>query len=299
MSKPVKWALRIGAAVLLLLLVAAGVVYALSERVMDRTYDETVALDPDFTVPADPASIAEGERLARIHGCYNGCHGEQAEGGLFFDDFAFGTMKAPDLTRAVHTLSDAELERVIRHGVRPDGSTVYVMPSDMFYNLSDEDLGDILAFLRSLPRTDGPEVAFRPGPLARVFLGFEKFEPTAATIDHDAPRLPTGEGGDPMTRGRYLATTSCTECHGMDLEGSDGPPETTPSLRIVASYSPDEFHTLMRTGTPRDGRDLRLMDDMSRKRFSHFTDEEIDALHIYLSLGLAQQPVPQNTTSTD
>lgn len=292
MSKPVKWMLRIGAGVLLLLLVVAGVVYALSELVMDRTYEDEVALDADFTVPADSASVAEGERLARIHGCYNGCHGEQAEGSLFIDSFVFGTMKAPDLTRAVHSLSDAELERVIRHGIRKDGGTVYVMPSPSFYYMSDEDLGDILAFLRSLPRTDGPEVTFRPGPLARVLIGFEQFEPAAVAIDHDAPRFPTGEDADPITRGRHLATTACTECHGMDLEGSDGPPGTTPSLRIVASYSPDEFRTLMRTGTPRDGRDLRLMDDMSRKRFSNFTDDEVDALHIYLSLGLAQQPPP-------
>lgn len=299
MSVALKWLGRIALAIVLLLVVAAGVVYALSERVMNREYAEVVELDEDFSVPSDAASIAEGERLARIHGCYNGCHGEKAEGGVFFDDFAFGTMKAPDLTRAVHTLSDAELERVIRHGVRADGSTVYVMPSDMFYNLSDEDLGDILAFLRSIPRSDGPDVAFRPGPLARVFLGFEQFEPTAAAIDHDAPRLPTGENGDPMTRGRYLAMTACTECHGMDLEGSDGPPEVTPSLRIAAAYSPEEFRTLLRTGEPRDGRDLRLMDDMSRKRFSHLTDAEIDALHIYLSLGLAQQPSPASGGSAD
>lgn len=289
MSTPVKWLGRIALAIVLLLVVAAGVVYALSERVMSRTYANVVELDEGFAVPTDPASIAEGERLARIHGCYNGCHGEQAEGGLFFDDFAFGTMKAPDLTNAVHTLTDAELERVIRHGIRADGSPVYVMPSSTFYDLSDEDLGDILAFLRTLPRSDGPETSFRPGPMARVLLGFEQFEPAAATIDHDAPRLPTGEDGDPMTRGRYLAATACTECHGPDLEGSEGPPEVTPSLRIVASYSPEEFGTLMRTGEPRDGRDLRLMDDMSRKRFSHLTDAEVDALHIYLTLGLSQQ----------
>jgi mono/diheme cytochrome c family protein len=289
MSVALKWLGRIALAIVLLLVVAAGVVYALSERVMNREYAEVVELDEDFSVPSDPASVAEGERLARIRGCYNGCHGEHAEGNLFFDDFAFGTMKAPDLTQAVHSLSDAELERVIRHGIRADGSPVYVMPSPTFYNLSDEDLGDILAFLRSLPRSDGPETMFRPGPMARVLLGFEQFEPAAATIDHDAPRLPTGENGDPMTRGRYLAMTACTECHGMDLEGSEGPPEVTPSLRIVASYSPEEFRTLLRTGEPRDGRDLRLMDDMSRKRFSHLTDAEIDALHIYLSLGLSQQ----------
>lgn len=292
MSTPVKWLGRIALAIVLLLVIAAGVVYALSERVMNRTYNDVVELDEGFTVPADSASIAAGERLARIHGCYDGCHGEHAEGNLFFDDFAFGTMKAPDLTRVVHTLSDAELERVIRHGVRADGSPVYVMPSEMFYNLADDDLGDILAFLRSLPRSDGPETSFRPGPMARALLGFEQFEPAAATLDHEAPRLPTGDDGDPMTRGRYLVMTSCTECHGMNLEGSEGPPEVTPSLRIAAAYSADEFRTLLRTGEPRDGRDLRLMDDMSQSRFTNLTDDEIDAVFAYLSQGLSTTAAP-------
>ena len=47
---------------------------------------------------------------------------------------------APNLTRIVHEYSDQELEAVIRHGVRPDGSSVVIMPSAMFANVSDEGL---------------------------------------------------------------------------------------------------------------------------------------------------------------
>lgn len=282
MRTALKWLGRGALALILLLLVATGVVYGLSERLLNRTYDvEATAI----AIPSDSASIAEGERLARIRGCYNGCHGENAEGGVFFDDPMLGTITAPDLTRAVRTLSDAELVRVIRHGVRADGGSVAAMPSSMLYHLTDEDLGAIIAFLRSLPPTDGPEADIRLGPLGRFLFVKGDFQRAAEEIDHEAPRLDPGpgDGSDPIALGRYLATTSCTECHGLDLGGGFN----SPNLAIAAAYTPEQFHTLMRTGEPFDGRDLRLMDDMSRKRFSYFTDAEIDALYAFLTTELA------------
>jgi mono/diheme cytochrome c family protein len=279
MKTALKW-LGLGAlALILLLLVAAGVMYALSERVLNRTYEVEAA---PIAIPTDSASIAEGERLARIRGCYNGCHGRAAEGGVLLEDPMLGTITAPDLTRAVRTLSDAELNRVIRHGVRADGSSVAVMPSSMLYHLTDEDLGAILAFLRSLPPTDGPEADVKLGPLGRFLFIKGDFQPAAAEIDHAAPRLDPGDGSDPIALGRYLAMTSCPECHGSDLGGG----YETPNLAIAAAYTPEQFQTLMRTGEPFDGRDLELMDDMSRKRFSHFTDAEVDALYAFLTTEL-------------
>ena len=37
----------------------------------------------------------------------------------------------------------------IRHGVRPDGTPLLFMPSTEFYFLSDEDLGAVIAFIKS------------------------------------------------------------------------------------------------------------------------------------------------------
>lgn len=283
MRTALKWVGRGVLAVFLLLVVAAGVVYALSERMIRQTYDVPAAAIP---IPTDSAAIAEGERLARTRGCYNGCHGEAAEGGLFIEDRLLGSIDAPDLTRAVHTLTDEQLVRVIRLGVRADGSSVFVMPSADFYHLSDEDLGAIVAYLRSLPRTDGPETRVRLGPLGRLLFVMGEFQPAAAAIEHDAPRVDPGDGSDPLLVGEYVARTACAECHGRNFEGSPGPPEATPNLAITAAYTPDGFRTLIREGTPLDGRDLRLMDDMSRNRFSYFTDAEIDGLYAFLTQGL-------------
>lgn len=280
MRTAMKWIGRVALVLVALLVLAAGVVYAVFERKMSETYEiETGAID----VPTDSASVAEGERLARIYGCYNGCHGEAAEGGLFFDEPMFGTATAPDLTRVAETLSVEELVGVIRYGVRPDGSSVFAMPSLQFYHLADEDIGAIVAFLRSLPPTGGPETSVELGPLGRTLFALGEIEPMAARIDAQAPRLDPGDGSDPMAIGEYLAVTACAECHGTDLAGQEHPGGNTPNLAIAAAYSPDEFKTLLRTGEPRDGRELRLMNDMSRKRFRHLTDAEIEAMYTYLS----------------
>jgi mono/diheme cytochrome c family protein len=279
MKTVLKWLGRGSLALVLLLVVALGVVYAVSERTLRRTFDVPVT---EFAIPDDSASIAEGGRLARILGCYNGCHGSEAQGELFMDDFLFGTIKSPDLTRLVATLSPGELARVIRQGVRANGESVLVMPAASFYHLADEDLGSILAFLKSLPTSDGPETSVRLGPLGRTFLALGQFSPAVEDIDAEAPRLDAGDGSDPVQLGKYLAMTACTECHGPDLQGIDGPAFKTPSLAIAQAYTIDHFQTLMAMGVPIEGRALDLMALMSRKRFSHFTETEVEAIHAFL-----------------
>lgn len=281
MKRVLRWAGRGILVVAGLLVVAVGVVYAVSSRKMAARYD--LPLDESIAFPSDSAAIVEGERLARIYGCYAGCHGSGAEGQLFMDEFLMGTIKAPDLTRAVRSMSDAELERVIRHGIRVDGDPVYVMPSASFFDLTDEHLGAIVAFLRSLPESDGPETSVRFGPVPRMMFVLDHIEPAAATLDHDAPRLEPGDGSDPEALGRYLARTACSECHGRDLAGGSNPVFTTPNLAIVASYSAEQFRTLMREGVPRGDVELGIMAAVAQKRFAHLTDAEIDGLYAYLT----------------
>jgi hypothetical protein len=47
----------------------------------------------------------------------------------------------------------------------------------------------------------------------------------------------------------------------------------------------------MREGVPKDGRKVELMGQTARNRFSHFTDDEVNALYAYLSVS----PVPAVT----
>jgi len=271
-----RW-LRIGFLSLVLALVLAGaIVYLLSERVLRRTYVEPLVT---IALPADPGSIAEGRRLALIRGCAT-CHGGNLEGGVFIDNLLLARLVAPDLTAAVRKYSNADLVRIVRRGVRPDGSSVIGMPSEMFSGLSDADLGKILAYLRSEPLHQGLGPERRLGPIARLGFAAGRLRPAAELVrraDQVADAWP--RSSDSTTWGAYLARTSCTECHGPDLGGGD----KAPDLRVAAGYSFEAFTGLMRQGTALGNRELPLMSEVARRRFHYFTDQELRALHAYLT----------------
>ena len=77
--------------------------------------------------------------------------------------------------------------------------------------------------------------------------------------------------------------TNCAECHGPSFRGAEPKPGLkTPDLSIVGAYGLPAFAKLMRTGVPASGKQLELMDDVSKNDFSHYDDEEMAALHAYL-----------------
>jgi cytochrome c553 len=264
-------------------IVAYAVVYFLSERMLRRTYEvPAVAL----SIPTDPASIMEGQRLATVHGCFSGCHGKGAEGDVLFDEPMIGRIVAPNLTAAVRQYSDAQIAVAVRRGVRPDGRSLMVMPAEVFAGMTDEDLGRIIAFLKSLPLVTGPGPSVSIGPVGRLGLVSGRFKTEAQLI---ADAVPPPEATDQEARfGRYLARTTCAECHGTNLRGASNPDFSSPDLRIVAAYSPEAFAELMRTGVALGGRKLGVMGARARNNLSHLTEAEIAALYSYLHVQAAQ-----------
>jgi mono/diheme cytochrome c family protein len=261
-----------------LIAVAILVIYGLSEYQLRRKYD--VAAVP-IMVPTDSASIERGKHIALTRGCA-GCHGQNLEGKVMFDDPKIARIVAPNITKIVREYSDAELARAIRHGVRRNGTSVAVMPSSMFYHLSDADLGALVAYLRTVPPTESALPGHSMRILARVGIVTGQYHTEASTINHKARRSPEPSDADVVERGRYLAKSSCTECHGQNFEGGNAGPAPTPSLVVVQAYSAEEFTRLMRQGVPRDGRKLGFMGDVARSRFSQYTDAEVAALYAYL-----------------
>lgn len=160
-----------------LAMLAYAAVYIFTERILGRTYEATAGA---ISIPTDPASIAEGRRLAITRGCFGGCHGKQVEGAVMFDEPMVGRIVAPNLTAAMRKYSDSELVGTIRNGVRPGGRSMLVMPAEAFVLLTDEDLGRIIAFLKSLPSVDGPGPSISLGPLGRIGLAVGQFKPVGA-----------------------------------------------------------------------------------------------------------------------
>jgi cytochrome c553 len=272
-----RWLRLIVGSLLALAVIGYAVVYALSERILRRAYDVPVV---SITVPTDADSIREGGRLATIRGCFADCHGKEAEGRVMFDDPKIARIVAPNLTAAVRRYSDAQLAVIIRNGVRPDGHSVFVMPAEAFAGMNDADLGRTIAFLKSLPPVPGPGPDISVGPLGRLGLVTGKFNTVAALVARAVPPPPAANAE--QEPGRYLARTVCAECHGTDLRGDTNPDFTSPDLRVVASYTPEAFARLLRTGIAVGDRKVGVMSEQARRNLSHLTDSEIAALYGYL-----------------
>ena len=271
MKRILKWT---GITIVSIVAVLLIIIYAGSEYRLRQKFDIAASASD---VPTDSAGLDRGRHVFETRGC-EGCHGQGLAGQVFFDVPMVARLVAPNVVRAIKAYSNPELARLLRHGVRPNGSGVVVMPSSMFYNLDDTDLAGLIAYLRTLPDKGSDSLrATSIRVLARAGFATGKFKLEPLNITHDAPRATNGP--DPAARGEYLAKSSCSECHGQRLEGS----EETPALSIVAGYSQAEFARLMREGVPRDGRKLELMGEVARSRFVHFSDEEVGALYTFLS----------------
>jgi mono/diheme cytochrome c family protein len=235
-----------------------------------------------------PGAIARGKALADITGCTD-CHRQDLRGGTFGEpDWLHGRYYASNLTRKAQRYSDADLSRIVREGVRPDGHGVVAMPSMGFVRLTDDEMADILAFVRSVPAggIDQPEHVI--GPLDQWDLWRERFKPTVAYVASERSKNPP-QAGAAHESGRHVVEIVCVECHGGDLKGHgwDG---DAPDLRVVLSYDAPSFTRLLRTGVGADGKEHGLMSMIARDRLHKLTDDQIAAVFAYLT---ARAQLPQ------
>ena len=250
-----------------------GLLYGVSEWRMRRHHD--APLLP--LRPAAPPDAVAGLHMAKVVGCWAGCHGPTGEGGT---EAIAGIRRitAPTLTEVVPQYSDEELARLVRYGVKRDGRSAVGMHASVLWPLGDQDLADIFAHLRRQPpRTAIPrkrEISFR----GRLGLVTGAWKVSADQVDRNMPRWGELPRATPFERGRYLASVVCAECHGLDFKGF--PLEGGPSLAILAIYDAGQFRTLLRTGRPVGGREIPKMSWMPDVGFS---DREIDDLYAFLT----------------
>jgi cytochrome c553 len=224
-----------------------------------------------------------GERLARVLGC-TGCHGDDLTGYEWFEDPRIAVLYTSNLTRAVPLYSGIALERALRSGVRHDGSALWGMPSELFRHLSEADMTALIAWLRTLRPAGIAHPRMVLGPIGRRQVAQGEIKSTPQYVREDGDRWPARLDGR-HEWARYMTRATCAECHGIDLAGPAEPepgPGAPPDLAIVGAYSRDQFRHLLRTGVPPSGRDLRLMSQVSRGRFAHLTEREVDAIYDYL-----------------
>lgn len=287
MRKLVMWLIRIVLVVVVLVGVLSAAVYVLSEQRMAKAYAIEPAVPP---IPAGPDAIERGAHVAAIRGCRE-CHASDMAGATFIDDPLFARLSGPNLTPAGPggQYSDADLVRAIRHGVGKEGRSLLFMPSPEFSHLSDQDMGDLLAYLHSLPAVDRTPPENRVGPIGRaLFVAGKVPLLPAEVVDHDAkPAEP--EIAATAAYGAYLSA-ACMGCHGKAFSGGHipgTPPDwpdaanLTPGPGGLGDWSDAEFSKALREGIARGGRPLQTR-YMPVSATRHLTDVEISALYAFL-----------------
>lgn len=245
--------------------------YPIGMKKLTQTYPN-IAVET-VNIPADADAAVRGRHIATVWACTK-CHGTDLSGTLITNDPIdgsiplMGTVPTSNLTSGeggiAKSYTDADWVRAIRHGVKPDGQ-VEIMMFD-YSTMSDQDLGDLIAYLKQIPPVDTnyPEIHY--GPVIPIAPAIGIFAPVAESIDHNARHQTNPIPGATIEYGKYLSAI-CAGCHGNSI------------TRIVGKWDREEFILALNSGVLPDG--SQLGPTMSSKTFREMNDTELAALWLY------------------
>lgn len=274
-----------------LIVVAGGIlVYVLIafNGLWKKTYDVP---RHDITATSDEASLAEGRRLLKARACTQ-CHGDDLGGRYFLDEPALGRFYARNLTTGrggeLRSLTDVDIERAVRHGVKPDGTSLLFMPAPEFWHLSDADLAKIIQAVRAQPPVDREPQPNQFTLLVKALGVFGVFQLNPASkVEQQKPHDKPAAEGVSVAYGQYIAV-ACSGCHGETYSGGPipGAPATmpvpknlTPAADGLGRYAEAQFIAMIRTGMRPDG--TAIDEFMPWKVYASMNDTELKALYSF------------------
>jgi len=271
MKNILKWTGIVFGGLIGLALVAGLALYPSGMEKLTRSYPDIPV--GTVNIPTDPDAVARGRHIATIWACTK-CHGEDLSGTLITNDPIegtipiLGTVPASNLTSGKggvgQSYTDTDWVRAIRHGVKPDGQAeIFMYVSTM----SDQDLGDLIAYLKQIPPVDTDSPAISYGPIIPIAPALGIFVPAAELIDHNAPHPADPAPGATTEYGRYLSAI-CAGCHGKSITNK------------LENWKQEDFIRAFHTGVLPDGK--QLGPTMSSKTFREMNDTELTALWLYL-----------------
>jgi mono/diheme cytochrome c family protein len=284
MRRLLKWLLFVVGALVLVVAGLVAYVYVASGRVMARTY--TVE-PPQVSIPTDAVAIARGKYLAEKVAVCTECHGPDLGGKVVQDDAPFGHLVSANLTRGRGGLpadySDRDFVRVLTHGVKRDGRSVIFMPT-VDYVFTAEDLGAIIAYVKSMPPVDRTPEPMSVGPLARALGLFADFPlASAAVIDHSQSRLAARPNpADAVAMGKYLVSSAgCYGCHGAQLTGGSGPPPGGANITPagIGDWTERDFLVALRTHRRPNG---STIEEVMPRAYGEMAEADLVSIFAYL-----------------
>jgi mono/diheme cytochrome c family protein len=283
----------IGGVVLVLVMVGAvtvAVALSLADRKLNRVIQLNVAAVP--YAEGDEA-IRRGQYLFETRGCAE-CHGADGNGRLLADGHGGMYIKTPNLTMGADGVASRYREgdwvSTIRHGVKPDGHPLLIMPAETFNRFTDADLAAIVAYVRMLPPGDGGGAEIHMPLIFKVLYGLDVIKDAAQRIDHNLPPSTPVPMGPTVAYGAYVANM-CIGCHGRGFSGGkipDGPPDwpaaanLTPGAgSVLPRYaSLAMFKAMLRSGRRPDGSEVSKV--MPFASLAALSDNDIEAVYVFL-----------------
>ncbi|MBI5442292.1 MAG: c-type cytochrome [Deltaproteobacteria bacterium] len=223
--------------------------------------------------------MRRGQYVFQAAGCL-GCHtdvehkGTPLAGGRALKT-PFGTFYGPNITpdpqHGLGRWSEEDFRRALRKGVSPQGSNYFpAFPYPAFTGMTDADVGDLWAYLRSLApvaaqnRKHDLKFPYSWRPVVRFWK---------ILYFRSGPLEPDPGLNPRLNRGRYIvrAVSHCGECHtprnslggfekGMFLAGNPvGPggevvPNITPDKKTgIGKWSEGDLVDVLKTGMMPDG----------------------------------------------
>jgi mono/diheme cytochrome c family protein len=274
--------------------------FPLSEGELVALREERVAAgasadDPlagvDLEALALSRATARGNHLIESRVSCNACHGADFGGHAVIDVPIVGRWVAPNITEGEGSITRgytaSDWDHAVRHGLRRDGRSSS-MPAIDFVNLSDRELSDIVAYIRSQPPVDKDPGQVKFGPVFTFLIATDSGAFSASTIDHEIAHAVDPPDSAPTPEyGEHLVQV-CRGCHGERLSG--GKLKGDPNMPIVANLTPHEtglkdwteadFIRAMREGKRKEG--TAISEYMPWKAYRQMGDAELRAIYAYL-----------------
>jgi mono/diheme cytochrome c family protein len=273
MSKFLKWTAIVLGGLFVLSAFAGLVLYPMGMKKLSQTYPNITV--ETVNIPTAAEAVARGKHIATIWRC-TGCHGENLSGTRITNDPLsglvplLGTISAPNLTSGkggiATSYTDIDWVRAIRHGVMPEGHGEVLMFD--YSTLSDQDLGDLIAYLKQVPPVDTNYPEMSDGPILPIVAAVGLLAPAAEQIDQGAPHPADAVPSATAKYGGYLSAV-CIACHGNSIGN------------VVKHWNQDEFIHTFQTGVLPGGK--QFGPTMSSDTFREMTDTELTALWLYFT----------------